>query len=71
MELLIWIGAALTMLGVAGLVVCVVMGLQAKRSGQDDEAIRASLKKIVALNLAALMLSFLGLMAVVVGIILS
>jgi hypothetical protein len=71
MEILIWIGAALTLLGVAGLGLCVIRTLQARRAGLDDDALRAALQKVVTLNLAALGLSALGLMMVIAGIMLS
>jgi len=71
MEYLIWGGAALSMLGVFGLIWCIVIALKAKRSGLPDDQMKARLQKVVALNLAALAVSGLGLMLVVVGIILA
>ena len=71
MEFLIWGGAALSMLGVIGLIWCIFLALKAKRSGLPDDQMKLRLQKVVALNLAALAISALGLMAVVVGIILS
>ena len=71
MQALIWIGAALTLAGVAGLVWCILLALRARRSGMEDEAMRATLQRVVVLNLAALGVSALGLMCVVAGIILG
>ena len=71
MEILIWIGAGLTLLGVFGLLLCVLLALRAKRSSLGEEAIKSALQKVVALNLGALLLSGLGLMAVVTGIFLA
>ncbi|WP_434621020.1 hypothetical protein [Tabrizicola sp. M-4] len=71
MEYLIWGGAALSMLGVFGLIWCIAIALKAKRSGLPDDQMKARLQKVVALNLAALAVSGLGLMLVVVGIILA
>ncbi|MGL6209631.1 MAG: hypothetical protein ACRC14_07375 [Paracoccaceae bacterium] len=71
MEMLIWIGAALTLLGVAGLVWCIRLAMKAKQSGLDDTAMRAELQRVVTLNLAALGVSAIGLMAVVAGILLA
>lgn len=71
MELLIWTGAALTMLGVAGLVWCIVLAMQAKKSGLPDDQIKARLQRVIVINLAALAVSGIGLMAVVVGVILA
>lgn len=71
MEYLIWGGAALSMLGVIGLIWCILLALQAKRSGLPDDQMKARLQNVVALNLGALAISAIGLMAVVIGIILS
>ena len=38
MQALIWIGAALTLAGVAGLVWSILLALRARRSGQDTQA---------------------------------
>ncbi|WOI55270.1 hypothetical protein [Palleronia sp. LCG004] len=71
MGFLIWIGAALAVLGLAGLVYCIVAALKARRAGLDDEALRARLQGLVAWNLGALLLSSLGLGCVIVGIVLG
>lgn len=71
MEWLIWIGAALTMVGVLGLVWCIILAMKAKNSGLSDAEIKSRLQKVIALNLGALLISGLGLMSVVVGVILS
>ena len=68
MQALIWAGAALTLMGVAGLGYCVVRATRARRAGMDDASLRAELQKIVLINLGALGLSVLGLMSVVAGI---
>lgn len=67
----IWIGAALTLIGVLLLVYCIVVAVKAKGSGLSEELIKAKLQKVVALNLAALAISALGLMGVIFGIVLS
>lgn len=71
MEILIWSGAAITLLGLIGLIWCIVKVSRARKQGLDDEALKAELQKVVALNLGALLLSAFGLMMVVVGIFLS
>lgn len=71
MDYLIWCGAALSMIGILGLLWCVVLALQARKSGLPDDQMKARLQHIVALNLGALAISALGLMAVIMGIILS
>jgi|LakMenEpi03Aug12_release.lakeMendotaPanAssembly.Ray.scaffolds.fasta_scaffold206816_2 hypothetical protein len=71
MDWLIWIGAAVSLGGIAGLLRCIQLALRARRSGLDSTAMRARLQQIVTFNLAALGVSALGLMLVVMGIIAS
>jgi hypothetical protein len=71
MELLVWIGAAVTLVGFAGIVWSIVAVTKARRQGLDDVALRTRLNGILPLNIGALFLSFLGLMLVVVGAILK
>ncbi len=71
MENLVWIGALLTLIGVAGLIWCVLIAVRAKREGLDDEAMKAKLQKVVALNMGAMGISAIGLMCVVLGIMLG
>nr|WP_319250429.1 hypothetical protein [uncultured Celeribacter sp.] len=71
MDWLIWIGAALTLFGVALLGYCIVAALKAKKLGGSEEDIRQRLQKIVALNMGALLISAMGLGAVTIGIILA
>lgn len=71
MENLIWIGALVTLLGLAGLIWCILKVQRARKRGLDDAALKAELQKVVALNLGALLLSAIGLMMVVVGILLG
>ena len=70
MELLIWIGAILSILGLVGLFWCIKTVLKAKKSAVSDEELRNSLQKVVPLNMASLFLSAIGLMLVILGIML-
>ena len=71
MASLIWIGALVSLLGVAALLYCIAIAAKARKSGLDDEAMKARLQRIVAINMGALFLSAIGLMMVVFGILLS
>lgn len=71
MDMLIWPGAAITLLGLGGLVWCILRVARARRAGLPDAELRAALQRIVAFNLGALGLSALGLMLVVLGIVLG
>ena len=68
MDLLIWIGAAISVIGICGLLFTVVMVRKARKAATDDEDLRARLGKIIPINLGALLFSILGLMAVILGI---
>jgi hypothetical protein len=71
MEWLIWSGSALTMFGLAALVWCIAAVSRVRKAGLDDTEVRVRLRKVVAVNMAALGLSGLGLMTVILGIVLS
>lgn len=68
MDQLVWAGAAVTLSGVGVLVWCILAVARARRAGLDEAALRARLQRLVAVNLGALLLSAVGLMLVVVGI---
>ncbi len=71
MTMVIWAGAAVTLIGVATLVWCVLMAMRARREGLTGAAMQARLQRVVAWNMAALAISGIGLMLVVVGVILT
>lgn len=65
---LIWAGAGFTVLGLIGLVWCILSVWRARRAGLPDDEMRAVLARMLPLNLGALFVSVLGLMLVIVGI---
>lgn len=71
MTLLIWLGAAVTLCGLALLIWCIVKIFRVRRAAEDQEKMRASLQRLVPLNTGALLLSVLGLILVIVGIFLG
>lgn len=71
MATLIPVGAVITLIGLGLLMVCILRVGKARKAGLPEEELRGVLEKTVPLNLAALLLSALGLIVVVVGIILS
>lgn len=71
MESLIWIGALVSLFGVAGLLWCIVIAAKARKAGLSDDEMKSKLQRVVAINMGALFLSAIGLMMVVVGILLS
>jgi len=70
MELLIWMGSILSILGLVGLFWCIKTVLKAKKLATSDDELRSSLRRAVPLNMASLFLSALGLMLVILGIML-
>ena len=70
-DILIWGGTALTVAGLLALGWCILTVLRARRAGLTDEELRGTMRHVMAINLAALAGSVLGLMAVVVGIMLG
>lgn len=71
MDALIWIGAALSVLGLGGIIWCIVTVARARRAGLNDETLRARLQKVVAINLGAFGISAIGLMIIVLGVFLG
>ncbi len=71
MDILIWAGAVVSLIGLVGIFYCIMLALKAKRAKLPDEDMRARLQRIVLLNMAALFLSMVGLMMVVAGILLD
>lgn len=67
-DTMIWAGAAVTLLGVGGLIGCVLYVLRLRRAGLDDAMMRERLRRGVVWNMAALFVSVLGLMLVIIGI---
>ncbi|WBU53498.1 hypothetical protein [Paracoccus sp. SCSIO 75233] len=70
-EILIWAGAVLTLAGLAGILWCIINVAKARRAKLEEAAFRARMQRVVAVNMAALAASVLGLMAVVIGIMLG
>lgn len=71
MDMLIWGGTALTMMGVLALLWCIILAMRARKSALPEDQIKAQLQRVVVLNLGALAVSALGLIVVVVGVILG
>jgi hypothetical protein len=71
MEIIVWIGAALSALGICGIVYSIVAVARAKRAGLPDEELRTRISTILPINLIALFVSMIGLMAVIIGVMLG
>ena len=71
MGILIATGAVVTLIGLGLLIWCITRVTRARKSGLPDEELRNVMQSTVAMNLAALFISALGLMMGVVGILLG
>ena len=71
MDYLIWGGAALSLLGLAGLFWSIAKVNRARKAKLTDEELRAAMQKALPLNLGALFLSVIGLMLVILGVFLG
>ncbi len=68
MNWFILLGIILTLLGLTGLAYIILRAFQARRKGLHGVEMQAVLKKLLPLNVGALLVSTLGLMCVIVGI---
>lgn len=71
MDILVWGGATVSVVGLFGLVWCIFRVAKAKRAGLSDEELRDAVKRVVPINLGALFLSVIGLMMVILGVFLG
>ena len=71
MEWLVWIGTAISTIGLVGIIYSIVAVRSARKAAVDDDALRAKLTSILPINIGSLLLSILGLMLVVTGILLG
>lgn len=71
MDGLIWTGVGISLLGLVGVIWCILRVWKLRKAGMEDARLRAELQKLVPVNLGALLLSVLGLMLVVIGIFLG
>lgn len=68
MAALVWIGAGLSLLGLAGVVRSIVTVARARRRQLSDEELREVMRRALPWNLGALFVSVIGLMTVSVGL---
>lgn len=71
MEILVWVGAVLSLLGIGALIWCILQAAKARRQGLQGAAMKAKLQRVVVVNMGALAVSAIGLMMVVLGVMLA
>ena len=69
--MLIMIGATLSVIGLIGIIYSIVAVAKAKRAKLEDAVLRERLAKVLPINLGALLVSVIGLMCEIVGIVLA
>ena len=70
-EMMIWAGAAISVIGMAGIIWCIVRVARSRRAKLAEDDMRAVLQSVIQVNMGALFLSVIGLMLVAVGVILG
>ncbi|MEM6307216.1 MAG: hypothetical protein AAF701_04460 [Pseudomonadota bacterium] len=71
MIILVWLGVALTCVGLGLLIWCIVGVMRARKAhGHDEAAMKSIVQRAVMMNLIAMGLSGLGLAILIVGLIL-
>ena len=68
MVILIWGGAAVSIVGLIGLLFSMYKVAFAKKNITSDDELRVSIRAAMPLNLASLFLSVLGLISVTIGV---
>lgn len=68
---LVWGGAAFSLIGLVGLIWCIVTVWRARAARKDDAEMRAIMARVLPLNMGALFVSVLGLMLVILGLFLA
>ena len=71
MQALVYIGAVMAVIGLAGLAWCIREGLSLRKPGLEQEAAKAKLRKLNIVNMSSLAFGFLGLGVMAAGVILS
>ncbi len=70
-EVMIWVGAGISVIGLAGIIWCIVRVVRARRAKLGDDEMNAVIQSIIPMNMGALFLSVIGLMLVAIGVILG
>lgn len=71
MTWLVWTGTILALIGLAIVIYCIIAAIRLRAAGLDDAELRLRLQRVVAINMGALLISALGLMSVVFGVMLA
>ncbi len=70
MDAMIWIGAGMAVVGLAGLAWCIRRAMEMKKSPLPPEEAQGVFHRLIAVNMASVAFAFLGLGLLIVGLIL-
>lgn len=70
-DVMIWAGTALTLVGLVGLIWCIVRANRVRRQKLAEDDLKQALMALLPVNLGSMFLSAIGLMLVVIGVILG
>ena len=71
MDILIWAGAFITLIGFLGILYTLVSAVRGRKAAKTDDELRIMMQRLTPYNLGAFFLSVIGLMTVVIGVILG
>ncbi len=71
MKVMIWIGAALAVLGLIGVLWCLKKAAWLRKAQLEDDQVRTEVQRLIFAHMAAIGAAFLGLGLLVTGILLS
>jgi len=71
MSLIVYLGVATTLVGLAGILWFIRRAKALKSSTADNATVQTELRKLVVINVAAVGVAFFGLALTVVGVILA
>lgn len=66
-DIVLWSGAGMALLGLAGVIWCILKAVRLRRAARQGADPGAALRQLVALNMGSVALAFLGMGVMVVG----
>ena len=68
MEWMVWPGAGVAVLGLAGLAYCILTARKLRDTGLEGEPSVGQLQRLIPINLASVFVATIGLAMIVIGI---
>ena len=70
MDWMVWPGAGVAVLGLAGLAYCILTARKLRDSGLEGEPLVGQLQRLIPINLASVFVATIGLAMIVIGMLL-